>query len=62
MEAIISFILIAVGVFCIAAPKDAWYLQRGWQFKNAEPSDEAIKFTRISGVIVIIIAICLMWP
>ena len=49
-------ILSAGGLFCIIAPKTAWHMRVGWQFRDAEPSDAAITFTRIGGGICIVVA------
>ncbi len=49
---IIGFIL---GLFSLVKPEYAWYLQYGWRFKNAEPSDAAIMVERIVGVVLLIL-------
>ncbi len=54
------FILLAVGIFNIAAPETAWMLEHGWRYKNAEPSDMALDLNRIGGGFAIIVAI-FMW-
>lgn len=50
-NAALIIILAAVGLFNTFAPETSWYLSRGWQYKNAEPSDAALLFTRAGGVI-----------
>ena len=54
-------LLIALGVFNIAAPHTAWYLEYGWRYKDAEPSDLAIGFNRLGGVIAVVIAVVLLF-
>lgn len=54
---ILGVILLLVGVFNAAAPRTAWYLTKGWKYKNLEPSDAAIEFNRVVGVIAAIIGI-----
>lgn len=50
----------AVGLFISAFPYAAWYLEYGWRYKDAEPSDLALGLTRAGGVVVIIIAIVML--
>lgn len=57
---------ILVGLFCVIAglvnvisPETGWYLSRGWRYKNAEPSDAALLWGRIGGVVAIVIGILL---
>ncbi len=54
-------LLFALGLFYIVAPKIAWYLGYGWRYKDAEPSDLAIGFSRFGGVVAIIIAAILLF-
>lgn len=56
-----GLLLIAVGILNLVAPQALWYLGYGWRFKNAEPSEAAISFGRISGAIVIIIGIVFLF-
>ena len=49
--------LAALGAFYTFAPHAAWYLSRGWMYKNAEPSDAALIVARISGVILMILGL-----
>jgi hypothetical protein len=58
---LIAIFLLAVGAFNALAPRAAWYLSRGWQFKNAEPSDAALTLYAMGGVILLIAGvICLL--
>ena len=45
---------VGLGVWNLFAPKSAWWLARGWWYKNAEPSDLAIAAYRIGGVCLLI--------
>lgn len=56
-----ALILIGVGILNIASPHTAWYLEYGWRYKNAEPSDLALSLGRLSGFVAIIIAVVLMF-
>ncbi len=55
-----AIILIALGIFDIAFPKVSWYLGYGWRYKNAEPSDAALTFAQVGGVVVIIVGFILL--
>lgn len=57
----VGVLLIAVGLFNLLAPEQAWYFSKGWQFKDAEPSDGALYMGRISGVVIIILGIFLLF-
>ena len=52
-----GLLLAALGAFYTFAPHAAWYLSRGWWYKNAEPSDAALILARISGVIMIVLGL-----
>ena len=51
----------AIGVFNIVSPYTAWYLEYGWRYKNAEPSDIALGLNRVVGVIAVIIAVVILF-
>ena len=38
------------GLVGIVSPKTIWYLQTGWKYKNAEPSNVALFMHRIGGI------------
>lgn len=58
---VIAFlVLIILGVFNIVSPQFAWYLQYGWRYKDAEPSDMALVINRVGGVVIILIGIFLL--
>lgn len=50
----------AMGAFGVFAPKAAWYLGRGWMFKNAEPSDAVLVVYRIIGGVCVLLGIALL--
>lgn len=52
----IAFLFLVSGLVSLIWPRSAWYISYGWRYKNAEPSETAITFERIGGVIAIIIA------
>lgn len=61
MSAVFAVIVILIGIFNLVAPDAAWYLSRGWQFKDAEPSDAALVMARIGGAAAILIGIVLLF-
>ena len=54
---LVGLLLAALGAFHTFAPYAAWYLSRGWLYKNAEPSDAALVLARISGVIMMVLGL-----
>lgn len=52
MEMLIGLFCIVVGICNIVDPYLAWKMSK-WEYKNVEPSDEALKWTRMSGFILI---------
>ena len=55
------FILFILGGWNIIFPYSSWYLNYGWRYKDAEPSDAALILARLSGVIIIIITLVLVF-
>ena len=49
----------AMGVWELISPETAWYLSHGWLYRDAEPSAAALVVGRISGVIALVLAVCL---
>lgn len=47
---LLGLLLLAVGIFHAAAPRAAWFLARGWYYKDAQPSDLALGLNRVFGV------------
>lgn len=56
----IGVFLLLVGIFHTGWPYRAWYLSRGWMYKDAEPSDVASVIFRISGIVAIIMGVLLL--
>ena len=50
-------LFVVIGVWFTWKPKSAWWLARGWMFKNVEPSDLALGVYRGIGIVVVIIGI-----
>ena len=53
----LAIALVGLGAWNFFAPKSAWWLARGWWYKNAEPSELAVGLYRIGGVLLIFIGI-----
>ncbi len=52
-----AFLLLALlGILHAAFPQFFWYINHGWRYKNAEPSDAALGVTRIVGVLAALLA------
>ena len=49
-------LLLVIGGINTAWPQAAWYLDVGWKVKDAEPSEAAITWERVVGVVLLIIA------
>ena len=60
MNIIVAIIFIVIGLLSIFLPEIAWYITRGWQYKDVELSDFAIKMTRVCGVIAVILGIVII--
>ena len=56
----IILVLIVFGAFFTITPYTAWQLESGWKFNNAEPSDIALAVNRISGIVMLVIALILI--
>ena len=48
---------IPLGIFNIVWPQAAWYLEYGWRFRDAEPSDLALFFNRFGGIVLVIVGV-----
>lgn len=48
-------VFILAGILTAIFPEYAWYLSRGMWYKDSEPTDLALFFTRIGGIIVAVI-------
>ena len=55
-----GILLMGLGTFHMACPQAGWYLSYGWRYKNAEPSNAALVFGRISGTVILIIGVITM--
>ena len=59
--ALLGIFLLAVGAWNTFAPRMAWYFSYGWRFRNAEPSDAALAFQGVGGVVFLLAGgVCLL--
>lgn len=56
----IGLLLLASGAFSAANPRAAWFLNRGWMYRDAEPSDLYLGLSRVGGIIGVIIGLLVM--
>ena len=54
-NALVGLLLLVVGAFGTFAPRAAWYLEYGWRFRDAEPSDAALTVQVLGGVVLLVI-------
>ena len=58
---IAGLLLIIIGLCNLCRPEEMWHLSEGWKFKDAEPSEDAILWCRVGGVIAIIVGIFVLF-
>ena len=56
-----GLVIIGLGVFLTTAPYTAWYIRWGRWYRDAEPSDFALGFTRFSGVAMIVMGVIVLF-
>lgn len=58
---VLKVLLLAFGVFQAVFPEKIWYINRGWAFKDAEPSGLALGVYRAGGVLIGLLALVLFF-
>lgn len=56
----IILLLLLIGGINTACPQLTWHLDVGWKVKDAEPSEAALAWNRIVGVVLLLIAVVMM--
>lgn len=56
-----SLLLLGIGIFALASPRSVWYLEYGWHYKDAEPSELALFANRAGGAAAIIAAVIIFF-
>ena len=54
---LVGLLFIGLGLWNAVSPYSSWYLSHGWRYKDAEPSDAALGFTRFGGIAAIVIGV-----
>ncbi len=57
---VLILLLLIVGGLHTAKPDAMWYLQYGWRFQDAKPSEEALMVNRLGGVLALVVAVLLL--
>lgn len=57
LKLIVILIIIGTGAFCIADPEAAWEISHIGQLEYGRPSEEALRLTRVGGILSILSAI-----
>ena len=47
------------GLIYTISPETGWQIGGGWQFRDAEPSDDALVWCRICGVVMLVASVVL---
>ncbi|MBE6036869.1 MAG: hypothetical protein E7223_04500 [Clostridiales bacterium] len=59
---LIGAIFLIIGLVNVINPEIGWQLTTGWRFRDAEPSDAALVWGRIGGVLFILVGLRLLFP
>ena len=59
---LIGAIFLIIGLVNVINPEIGWHLTTGWRFRDAEPSDAALVWGRIGGVLFILVGLRLLFP
>lgn len=57
----LGLIIGGIGIFNLLNPETGAYLSKGWKYKDTEPSDAYVEYTRVGGIIGCIISIVLIF-
>ena len=57
---LLGLVFIGLGLWNALSPYTGWYFSHGWKYKDAEPSDAALGFTRFGGIAAIIIGLIVL--
>ena len=61
MGILFGLFMIIIGAVNALFPETGWHMSEGWKFKNAEPSEEALLWGRLGGIVCIVIGIVLIF-
>ena len=57
---LIAVLLLAVGAWGTVSPESLWYVEHGWRYRNAEPSDLALSVNRCTGIVCLAVGILML--
>lgn len=57
----VAILVASLGLWSTISPQSVWYLNHGWRYKDAEPSDAALVITRMGGVIALLLAAVILF-
>lgn len=57
---VLILLCLLVGIIMLSYPRIAWYCTHGWMYQNAEPSNAALISARISGAVLLVLALVLL--
>ena len=57
---LLVLLLIAVGAWGTASPRSMWFVEHGWRYKGAEPSEMALSANRLTGIVCLLIGIVML--
>lgn len=60
MYILLGIVMCVIGTIGFFAPEVGWFLESGWKYKNAEPSEFYIVMSKFGGMITAIVGICLI--
>jgi hypothetical protein len=58
---ILGLTSIGLGLIMMVKPRSVWYMEYGWKFKNAEPSDMALGANCFAGLVIVICGVILLF-
>ena len=61
MGFLIGLVVIVLGAVSAIVPEIGWHISEGWKFRDAEPSDAALLWIRISGIFCIAVGFWLLF-
>ena len=61
MGALFGLALFVIGVVNAVSPETGWHMSEGWKFKDAEPSEAALLWGRIGGIVSSVIGVVMIF-
>ena len=61
MNVIFGMVMLILGVVNAISPETGWRMSEGWKYKDVEPSEAALLWGRIGGIVCIIIGFVIIF-